>query len=425
MIDSARPASASARHVLTLMTGTTLAQAIALAISPILTRLYAPEQFGVFALYLSIVALLAIVATGRYELAIVLPESDVDAWHLCALALLIAAAVSVSTLLGVWIFGERIAARVGDARMADWLFIVPAAVLLTAIVNTFGCWANRQQRYTQLATNRLSQSATTAAASVGFGAAGQTALGLVWSSVLGLAVSTLLFASAMWRDARLAIGPVSTAAMKAQARRYINFPRINLPHALLDAAQASALLAVLGLAFGGAVLGLYAFALRIVKTPLGMLGSSVGQVFQQRAAQVFNEGGDLRGLVERTTWRLAKIILPFAVLMVFAPPLFALVFGEGWREAGVYALILAPWMALNFITSPLSQLPLIVGRQGRAFAYGLAYQASMLLPYVLAWAIKLDIRTALTLQSGASSLVLVLYALWLHSLSRASGPQHV
>jgi len=124
MIDSARPASASARHVLTLMTGTTLAQAIALAISPILTRLYAPEQFGVFALYLSIVALLAIVATGRYELAIVLPESDVDAWHLCALALLIAAAVSVSTLLGVWIFGERIAARVGDARMADWLFIV-------------------------------------------------------------------------------------------------------------------------------------------------------------------------------------------------------------------------------------------------------------------------------------------------------------
>jgi O-antigen/teichoic acid export membrane protein len=416
-------ASASARHVLTLMTGTSLAQAIALAVSPLLTRLYTPGQFGVYALYLSAVALLAIVATGRYELAVVLPESDDDAWHVCALALLIALAVSALCVVGVWAFSGGIAAWAGDADLGGWLYLLPLAVLLTSVTNTLGCWANRRQHYTQIASNRLSQSATTAAASVGFGAAAQTGLGLVWASVLGQGLSAALFALGLRRDERVAAGGLKRETLRAQAARFINFPRINLPHALLDAAQASALLALLGLTFGSGVLGLYAFALRIVKTPLGMLGSSVGQVFQQRAAQLYNDGGDLRGLVRRTTLRLAKLIVPFVALMLVAPQLFAWLFGDGWREAGVYALILTPWMALNFITSPLSQLPLIVGQQARAFAYGLAYQASMLLPYALAWAMHLDILTALALQSALSSVVLVFYALWLHRLA-SSRPAH-
>jgi len=105
------------------------------------------------------------------------------------------------------------------------------------------------------------------------------------------------------------------------------------------------------------------------------------------------------------------------VLMLFAPQLFAIVFGDDWREAGVYALILSPWMALNFITSPLSQLPLVVGQQGRAFLYGLAYQASMLLPYLLALLLPLTMRTTLLLQSVLSSVVLVFYGLWLHRLA--------
>ncbi len=36
------------------MTGTTIAQAIPVAISPILTRLYSPDDFGVLALFMSI-----------------------------------------------------------------------------------------------------------------------------------------------------------------------------------------------------------------------------------------------------------------------------------------------------------------------------------------------------------------------------------
>lgn len=413
MTRAGQAATGSARHVLTLLTGTGLAQLIVLAASPLLSRLFSPEDFGVFALFQSVVALLAVLATGRYELAVVLPESDDDGWQLLLLALALALGVTGLSLGGVAIGGDWLAQAAGHASIAPWLYLLPLSVGLTAVVNTLGCWANRRRQYAQLAGNRVVQSGGGVAATVGLGAAGWSAPGLLLGGAIGQAIAAALLGWQARADVRRADRP----RMRALAMQYLNFPRLNLPHALLDALQASALLAVMGAAFGSQVLGWYAFALRIARTPLAMLGASVGQVFQQRAAQVWNEGGDLAGLARRTTARLALFALPFALSMLFAPPLFAWAFGDEWREAGAQARLLAPWMVLNFMTSPLSQLPLVVGRQGRALAFGIAYQVSMLLPYVLAWALRWDIATALALQSGASSVVLLAYGVWLQRLA--------
>lgn len=411
-----RPASASLRHVLTLLTGTGLAQFIALAVSPLLARLYTPENFGVFALYLSAVALLAILATGRYELAIVLPEDDDDARHLFALALLASVAVTAATLLAVILWGDGLAARAGHTELSRWLYLLPLSVGLTALANTLGCWANRQRQYSQLALNRVVQTSASAAATVGLGVGGWASSGLLLGSTLAQAVSAAMLALPT-RGALGSARRLERARLRGLMRRYINFPRVNLPHALLDALQASALLVVMGAAFGSQVLGGYAFAMRIARTPLAMLGASVGQVFQQRAAQVFNEGGDMAALARRTTLRLAWFALPFVAVMLAAPALFGWAFGPVWREAGVYALILTPWMVLNFLTSPLSQLPLVVGRQRRALAFGVAYQVSMLAPYALAWAMGWSVHAALGAQSAAASVVLLAYGLWLHRLA--------
>ena len=408
--------SASLRHVLTLLTGTGLAQLIALAVSPLLARLYTPENFGVFALYLSAVALLAILATGRYELAIVLPNDDDDARHLFALALFASLLVTSATLLVVMLWGDGLAARAGHAALSRWLYLLPLSVGLTALVNALSCWANRQKQYPQLALNRVVQTSTSAAATVGLGLGGWAAWGLLLGSTLGQAVSALMLAVST-RGVRRWPLRLERARLRSLMRRYINFPRVNLPHALLDALQATALLGLMGAVFGSQVLGGYAFALRIARTPLAMLGASVGQVFQQRAAQVFNEGGDLAALARHTTLRLAWFALPFVALMLAAPALFGWAFGPVWREAGVYALILTPWMVLNFLTSPLSQLPLVVGRQGRALAFGVAYQVSMLAPYALAWALGWGVHAALGAQSALSSVVLLAYGLWLHRLA--------
>jgi O-antigen/teichoic acid export membrane protein len=410
--------SRSARQVLTLFTGNSLAQLISLAAAPLLARLYTPQDFGVLALYLSAVALLSIVATGRYELAIVLSETQADARHLLAAALGLSLVFSVALLLAVWLWGHALAARLGQVPWVAWM--LPLSVALTALINSLSCWANRQQQYSPLAVNRVVQSGASAGASVGLAGLMQPT-GLMVGNTLaqGLAATLLLVQT---RAGLIKPQRVERARLKALLKRHINFPKVNLPHAVLDALQTSALLALLGAAYGSHALGGYAFALRMARTPLALLGASVGQVFQQRAAQLWNEGADLAPLARRTTQRLAVISLPFIALMCAAPALFTWGFGPVWHEAGVYALILTPWMVLSFLTSPLSQLPLVVGQQGRALAFGVAYQVAMLLPYALAWGLKWPIAWALGLQSAASSIVLVAYGVWLHRLSNMRKP---
>ena len=151
LINKLKPKSEFNRNVLTLMTGTTIAQAIPIAISPILTRIYTPEDFGMFALYMSIASIIAIVATGRYELAIMLPKKDEDAINIVALSIIISFFVSFISLLIVFIFNTQITNILGNPEISIWLYFIPLTVLLTGIYQSFNYWSNRKKQYKRLA----------------------------------------------------------------------------------------------------------------------------------------------------------------------------------------------------------------------------------------------------------------------------------
>ena len=77
-----------ASDVLTLAGGTTFAQIITIVSVPVLTNLYRPEDFGVWALYISITSIISVIACMRYEYSIMLPEYDEDAINLLGLSFL-------------------------------------------------------------------------------------------------------------------------------------------------------------------------------------------------------------------------------------------------------------------------------------------------------------------------------------------------
>ena len=119
MINKLKIKSEFGKNILTLMTGTTLAQAIPIAISPILTRIYAPEDFGVFALYAAVASVMSIAATGRYELAIMLPRKESDAFSIAVLSAAIAAVLSVISIIIVLMFNNDIAFFLGNPDLGN------------------------------------------------------------------------------------------------------------------------------------------------------------------------------------------------------------------------------------------------------------------------------------------------------------------
>jgi len=145
LLQRLKPKSEFSRNVLTLMTGTTIAQAIPIAISPILTRIYSPEDFGVFALYMSIVGTFAAMATLRYDTAIMLPKKDKDAINIVLLSVMISFFISLIVLLIIFLFNQQITNLLETPDISNWLYVVPLTVLLTGLYQSFNFWNNRKK----------------------------------------------------------------------------------------------------------------------------------------------------------------------------------------------------------------------------------------------------------------------------------------
>jgi O-antigen/teichoic acid export membrane protein len=148
---------------------------------------------------------------------------------------------------------------------------------------------------------------------------------------------------------------------------------VNLPHAIIDITREILIVFFILLYYDKTTLGSYDFSFKILKLPLTVLGSAIGQVYFQKIANKKNNGESLFGITLETIRNLFLFsIIPFGVLFFIGDDLFAFVFGENWRKAGEYSQIMAPWLMLNLIVSPISQLPIVVGKLKMFFWIGLS-----------------------------------------------------
>ncbi len=406
------------KNVLTIFSGNVIAQAIPFLIEPVIARIYSPEDFAVLAVYLSIANLFSIIATGRYEMAVMLPEKDKKAVNVIALSLLISLAVSAVSFLVVWIFNSQICNILENQDVSSYLYLVPVSVLSVGWFQTFNYWNSRKKRFKNVTYSKTTQSVTVSGASIGMGYAGMRPSGLILSQIIGqfFALFPLLF-SFLKKDRGL-VKEVSKSEIKAVAVEYQDFPKINSLHAFSDVLRNSGTVFLLSHFFTQAQVGQHSKTIRLLFGPLSMIASAVGQVFYQKAASCYQSGGDLQKLVKKVVLGLAAISLPmFLVVVFFGPELFAWFLGENWRVAGEYGRLLAPWVFLNFVTSPVSQIPIVVNRQKAAFLINIVGHTLFLLS-IAAGGVIGDIRLGFIFVSITQSIFLAFLIFWIINICK-------
>ncbi len=351
------------RSTLTLLAGGVLAQALPLLLGPWLTRLYSPSEFGQFATLWALAANLAVVGCARYEFALPLETQDGPAAMLMALC---ARLLAVMTLLAA-VIGACLALT--QDLGAAWL--LPLAVLASALTQWLTLWASRAGRFTASAWSRVMQ--------YGGAALLQLALGLlklgVWGLLLGPILAGLAAAALLAKPAPsggwAALWRQPWAALKAMAKKHREFPLLNTPHAFAGALQDSVALFLLAWVLGDASAGFWALALRYLKAPASLVGGALSQPLYTRLVAL-QSAEQARHLVQRLLALLLVLGLGLAlVLMLWGPALFVFLFGERWLEAGQLARALAPYIALHFVASPLSVATLAWGQQAWALRLAL------------------------------------------------------
>src|SRR5699024_4663850 len=146
------------RNVLTLLTGTKIAQAIPIAISPILTRLYTPEDFGALAIFIAITAILGSIANGRYELAIVLPKSNKEALSIMLFSLIISTVLSAILMLIIIAFHSNIVELLNAENIAMWLYFIPMVVFFSGLYNSLNYYNTRKKKFSVIAKTSITRS---------------------------------------------------------------------------------------------------------------------------------------------------------------------------------------------------------------------------------------------------------------------------
>lgn len=400
------------RNILTLMTGASVAQAIPIAISPLLTRIYSPRDFGVFALFLAIVGFFSVVASLRYEQAILVPADDEDAVNLLALGFVINVALSFFLFLAVAFFHTKIANLLNGKDIEVWLYFAPLTIFFTGLFNLLTYWNNRKKHYLNITKATIIKSIILASSQIIIGSIKSGAAGLVGGQILSSVFSNMRLAKSLLNNKKL-LRSISKRSMTQQAKKYIDFPKFQAPHAMLNNLSSNLPIFVFSGIFGVAIVGFYAFATRIVFAPVGILSNASAKVYSQKASELYNNHENayeftivfLRSLVK-------KMILPIITIGMFAPGLFAFIFGENWREAGVYTQILLPWIFLNLLGGTIAFIPSLTNMQQKAFLM------SIIQLLLIALAISFggyfsSVYLALVLFSFANSAILIYNIYWM------------
>jgi len=229
MLKKIFPKSDFVKNVITLVTGTAIAQAIPIAISPILTRIYSPDDFGILALFLSIVAVLSVVATGRYEFAITLPAKDEDARQILWLSCLFSILFSCVILIFVILFNSTITDILGNDKISEWLYFIPFVVLISGIYQSFNYWFNRKKKYANLSKSKITQTLTSSIVnlSVGFARKGG-AFGLIFGQILGQLLSSMYLVFYFFKNTSIKKIDIKKNKVFALAKRYKDFPQYDI-----------------------------------------------------------------------------------------------------------------------------------------------------------------------------------------------------
>jgi len=363
------------RGVLVLGSGTMLSQVILILVTPLLTRIYTPEQYGVYAILLAITIPLSVVSCLRYEQAIMLPEDRDSAEYVLFLSLVVALITSFISVVFITVFKEDVLNLANIEAIGNWIYFLPVVVLIQGIYLSFRMWAIRQKDFVLVTKSSLSQTIFQSVLQVSIGVIEKTSVdGLLIGQLVGRIVAMSIISFKTCTNLKCIIFKKKTITLLlAMAKRYKNFPiYVTAGNFMVSVSQQSVVL-VVGAFFSAKEAGLYFLTMSILSLPLKFIGSAIGDVYFQKIAS--EKTGDI---AKESTIRLTRALilfsLPIFICLAFvAPQLFGIIFGDNWVESGEYAKILAIMLMFRFVASPLSVSFTVYEKQKMALVWQVVY----------------------------------------------------
>ncbi len=408
------------RNSFMLLSATTIAQIIPIAVYPIITRLYSPSELGILSVFLSITGILSILATGRYEYAILLPKDEKSALNLFTLAIIISCAFSLTILIIVSIFNSHILLWMHAPGIKFWLYTIPVFVLITGLTQAITFYFNRNKDYRGIGSYSLNQSIVNSLSKLAFGFAGLTSFGLILSSFIGQITGTFALVLRLIKKYGINLKKCSDiVSVKKKAAEYAVFPKFRMIQAFINTLSGNLPVILFTSYFSSAISGYFSLGFVLAFRPINLFASSVYQVLYQKVIEKHHNNEPAFSVVYKFITHLALFgCIPFIILIFVAQPLFGFLFGEEWREAGKYLQFLIPWLFFVLLASPLAFTPDICFKQKKALIIDIIYLIMRIISLFTGIYFK-NVYLAMVLFAATSTIIVGYTLFWYLTTIRA------
>ncbi|RXE55291.1 polysaccharide biosynthesis protein [Methanoculleus taiwanensis] len=346
------------KGVLVLGSGTVLAQLIGIVTLPIITRLYSPSDLGVLAVYSSILSIVVVAASFRYEFAYPLPKQDETAANLFALCLLLLIVTSIGFTFVILFAGDILVTVFHLESLVQYLWLLILGFFGMGLYTILNHWAIRQRDYRRITYTKINQSASGAACKILLGFISYGPIGLIIGQIVSQVFGVSTFSRAMWKTEWDSLRKISIDGIKSVAKEYWSFPAFNLPASIVNTLSLQVPALMLLAIYGSQTVGLYALAQSLLVLPGSVISTSLAQAFLGEASKMVREDSlELKPLYITTVRHLSLIAVPLiGIPALLAPIVVPIIFGEVWIDAGWYCLPLALMVIPQFVVSPTSKL---------------------------------------------------------------------
>jgi len=363
------------KNIFTLMTGTAVAQLITIATIPVLSRLFTPSEFGTFAMFLSLSSVLTAISGGRYELAIMLPKNDKNAFHVFIISMWFVLIVTILSFVILFLFFKPISKLLEIENYRYFIFLIPISVFFQGTYNIFNNWFSRFKDFKTISISKVVKTGTSSFSKVGFAFLNFGSFGLVFGEIVGQVFSGIFLFLKNIKTQSFKKYRINKACLKKELIDNRNFPFFSMPMAFLNSISIDILIYALSVMFNSTIVGLYSQANRVINYPLSFITTSFTSVFYQKITKT------------KTKTKLyvysyfTSLIVAFVILlpvMFWGMELFKFILGNEWAISGEIAQLLIPIVIAGFATRNVSSVFSLLKLQQITLIWQILYLSSVI-----------------------------------------------
>ncbi len=382
-------------------------QAIGLFASPIISRLFTPDDFGVAAVFLSVVTIAAIPSTLRLEHAVALPGTDREAFGVIYASLQAMCVSFFLIILTLYIGQSAFPSLIERSRLGGFIVFLPPAILLTGLVQLLVAWAAREKKFIAIGKANFWQSIVIVSTRIACGVSvGSSALVLVITQMIGGVNKVAIVGRSIVTMQDLKRLYLYRQSFRKVVSEYHQFPLYSVPTGLMRSFNENMPILLLAALFEPVSVGLFAMASRLIKLPIQVVGEPIRLAYLQKASELANTSVSLNKSLGKLTLALVFMSLLMIVpLALYGEELFEMVLGHSWAKAGIYGSIVSPWFASIFIQLPSACVYIVYKKQNQLLVFQSLATVSMLICGGVVFYSGMTIMQALALISCVGTLL--------------------